>query len=87
VNSIGLSSSTVAVELSIQGTFAQPLSRQQRSVPPNGAKLDIPGGDFSIVENGKINVFNCHVNVNMLLQQMGAKPDFASALKARAAAA
>jgi hypothetical protein len=39
------------------------------------------------VENGKINVFNCHVNVNMLFEQMGAKPDFASAVKARAAAA
>jgi hypothetical protein len=63
------------------------LSRQQGSVPSNGAKLDIPGGDFSIVENGKNNVFNCHVNVNMLLEQMGAKPDFASAVKARAAAA
>jgi hypothetical protein len=35
------------------------------------------------VENGKIKEFNCYVNVNVMLEQMGIQPDFASAVKAQ----
>jgi len=49
----------------------------------NRAKLDVPGADFWYVENGKIKEFNCYVNVNVLLEQMGIQPDFASAVRAK----
>jgi hypothetical protein len=49
----------------------------------NGAKLDVPGADFWSVENGKIKDFNWYVNVNVMLEQMGIQPDFASAVKAQ----
>jgi hypothetical protein len=42
--------------------------------------------DFWVVENGKIKQFNCHVSVNILLEQMGVQADFASAIKAQAVA-
>jgi len=78
---------TIAVELSIRGSFTQPFESPAGALPPNGAKLDVPGADFWVVKDGKIKVFNCHVNVNMLLEQMGVWPDFASAVKGQAAAA
>jgi predicted ester cyclase len=76
---------TVVFELSIQGTFSQPFVSPAGSLPPNGARLDVPCADFWVVEDGKIKEFNCHVDVSMLLEQMGVKPDFASAVKAAAA--
>jgi hypothetical protein len=78
---------TVVFELSIQGTFSQPFVSPAGSVPPNGARLDVPCADFWVVEDGKIKEFNCHVNMSVLLEQMGVKPDFASAVKRQAAAA
>jgi hypothetical protein len=45
------------------------------------AKLDVPGADFWYVENGEIKEFNCYVNV--MLEQMGIQPDFASAVRAK----
>ena len=77
---------TVVFELAIQGTFTGPYESPAGVLQPNGAKLNVPGADFWVVENGKIKQFNCHVSVNILLEQMGVQADFASAIKAQAAA-
>ena len=37
---------TVAVELSIQGTFLGPLDTPAGVVQPTGAKIDVPTDDF-----------------------------------------
>ncbi len=76
----------VAVELAIRGTFTGPYESPAGVLQPNGAKLDVPGADFWVVEDGKIKQFNCHVSVNILLEQMGVQADFASAIKAQAVA-
>ena len=52
----------VAVELAIRGTFTGPYESPAGVLQPNGAKLDVPGADFWVVENGKIKQFNCHVS-------------------------
>ncbi|SRR6266568_2250827 len=70
----------VAVELSIQGTFAGPFQTPAGVVEPTGAKLDIPTADFWYVEDGKIKEFNCYVGVSVMLAQLGVQPDFASAV-------
>ena len=77
----------VAVELAIRGTFTGPYESPAGVLQPNGAKLDVPGADFWVVEDGKIKQFNCHVSVNILLEQMGVQADFASAIKAQSVAA
>jgi hypothetical protein len=76
----------VAVELAIRGTFTGPYESPAGVLQPNGAKFDVPGADFWVVEDGKIKQFNCHVSVNILLEQMGVQADFASAIKAQAVA-
>jgi len=77
----------VAVELSFRGTFSAPFEAPAGAIQPNGAKLDVPGADFWYVENGRIKEFNCYVSVNIMLEQMGIQPDFASAIKAQAVTA
>ena len=76
----------VAVELAIRGTFTGPYESPAGVLQPNGAKLDVPGADFWVVEDGKIKQFNCHVSVNILLEQMGVQLDFASVIKAQTTA-
>ena len=77
----------VAIELSIQGTFAGPFPTPAGVIQPTGAKLDIPCADFWYLENGKVKEFNCHVSVSVMLAQLGVEPDFASAVAASAPAA
>jgi hypothetical protein len=72
----------VAVELTFQGTFTKPFESPAGIIKPTGAKLDVPGGDFWYVENGKIKEFNCYVSVNVMLEQMGVRPNFAAAVNA-----
>jgi len=74
----------IAVELSIQGTFTGVFESPAGNIHGNGAKLDVPGADFWYVDDGKIKVFNCHVDVSIMLAQMGIQTDFASAVKATA---
>ena len=76
---------TVAVELSIQGTFLGPLETPAGIVQPTGAKIDVPTADFWYLRDGKIERFDCYVMVNTMFAQMGVKYDFASAVKAQAA--
>src|SRR5437660_8993754 len=73
---------TVAVEVSIQGTFLGPLETPAGIVRPTGAKIDVPTADFWYLRDGKIEMFNCYVMVNTMLAQMGVMPDFASAVAA-----
>jgi hypothetical protein len=76
----------VVVELLIQGTFLGPLPTPAGPVAPTGAKLSIPTADFFYLRDGKIETFNCYISMNIMLAQMGINPDFASAVKAPAAA-
>jgi ketosteroid isomerase-like protein len=73
---------TVAVEVSIQGTFLGPLETPAGIVRPTGAKVDVPTADFWYLRDGKIEMFNCYVMVSTMLAQMGVMPDFASAVAA-----
>jgi hypothetical protein len=70
---------TVAVELSIRGTFLGPLETPAGIVQPTGAKIDVPGADFWYLRDGKIETFDCYVMVSTMFAQMGVMPDFASA--------
>ncbi|MGW1072792.1 ester cyclase [Streptomyces sp. NPDC002537] len=71
---------TVAVELTIQGSFTGPFETPAGVIQPTGAKLDIPTADFWYVEDGKIKEFNCYVGVSVMLAQLGVQPDFTSAM-------
>jgi ketosteroid isomerase-like protein len=73
---------TVAVELSIQGTFLGPLETPAGIIQPTGAKIDVPTADFWYLRDGKIEAFNCYVGFSVMFAQMGAPPDFASAVAA-----
>ena len=76
----------VAVELAIQGTFLGPLETPAGTIQPTGAKLDVPTADFWYLRDGKVATFNCYVGFSVMFAQMGAPPDFASAIAAPAAA-
>ena len=76
---------TVAIELSIQGTFLGPLETPAGIVQPTGAKIDAPGADFWYLRDGKIERFDCYILVNTIYAQMGITPDFASAVARPAA--
>jgi ketosteroid isomerase-like protein len=77
---------TVAVELSIRGTFLGPLETPAGIVRPTGAKVDIPCADFWYLRDGKIERFDCYAMSSTMLAQIGVRPDFASAVAAPAAA-
>ena len=70
---------TVAVEVSIQGTFLGPLETPAGIVQPTGAKVDVPTADFWYLRDGKIERFDCYVMVSTMLAQMGVMPNAASA--------
>jgi ketosteroid isomerase-like protein len=76
---------TVAVELSIRGTFRGPLETPAGLVQPTGAKVDIPCADFWYLRDGKIVRFDCYVMSSTMLAQIGVEPDFASAVAASVA--
>ena len=71
----------VAVELSIQGTFRGAMETPAGVIQPTGAKVNIPCADFFYIRNGKIERFDCYPALNIMFTQMGAPPDFASAVK------
>ena len=63
---------TVAVELTIRGTFLGPLETPSGTVQPTGAKVAIPCADFWYLRDGKIERFDCYVMVSTMLAQIGA---------------
>ena len=73
---------TVAVEVSIQGTFLGALETPAGILQPTGAKVDVPTADFWYLRDGRIETFNCYVMASTMLAQMGVMPDFASAVAA-----
>src|SRR5439155_5005865 len=62
---------TVAVELSIQGTFLGPLETPAGIVQPTGAKVDGPCADFWYLRDGKIARFDCYIMFSTTRDQMG----------------
>ena len=66
----------VAVQLVIEGTFDGPFPTPYGEIPPTGAKISVPTADFWTVRDGKIEVFDCYMLVNILLAQIGVYPDF-----------
>jgi ketosteroid isomerase-like protein len=62
---------TVAVELSIQGTFLGPLETPDGIVQPTGAKVDIPTADFWYLRDGKIEMFDCYIMFSTFYAQIG----------------
>jgi hypothetical protein len=82
VNVLG---NTVALELSIQGTFLGPYETPAGIIQPTGAKIDAPCADFWYLSDGKIQRFDCYILVNTIFDQMGIKTDFASAVARRVA--
>jgi ketosteroid isomerase-like protein len=76
---INVLGNTVAVEVSIQGTFLGPLETPTGTVQPTGAKVDVPTADFWYLRDGKIERFDCYVMVSTMFAQIGVMPDIASA--------
>lgn len=76
----------VAVELRIQGThlggFPTPID-----IRPTGNRIDVPTVDLWYLRAGKIERFNCYNATNVMLAQIGANPDFKSAIEAAKTAA
>ena len=62
---------TVAVELSIQGTFLGPLETHDGIVQPTGAKVDVPTADFWYLGDGKIEMFDCYIMFSTFYAQIG----------------
>lgn len=77
----------VAVELRIQGTHLGAFPTPIGDIPPTGNRIDVPTADLWYLRDGKIQSFNCYNSANVLLAQIGAAPDFASAIEAAETAA
>ncbi|GGP73880.1 ester cyclase [Saccharothrix coeruleofusca] len=72
----------VAVELRIQGTHLGEFPTPIGNIPPTGNRIDVPAADLWYLRAGKIERFNCYNAANVLLAQIGATPDFKSAIEA-----
>jgi ketosteroid isomerase-like protein len=76
----------VAVELRIQGTHLGGFPTPVGEIPPTGKRIDVPAADLWHLRDGKIERFDCYNAANVLLAQIGASPDFNSAIEAAKAA-
>ncbi|GAA4973381.1 ester cyclase [Actinoplanes utahensis] len=72
----------IAVELRIQGTHLGAFPTPNGEIPPTGNRIDVPTADLWYLRDGKIETFNCYNAANVLLAQIGANPDFTSAIEA-----
>ena len=77
----------VAVELRIQGTHLGEFPTPIGDIRPTGNRIDVPTADLWYLRAGKIERFNCYNAANVLLAQIGATPDFKSAIESAKAAA
>ncbi|MFF9106242.1 ester cyclase [Streptomyces rubrogriseus] len=77
----------VAVELRIQGTHLGAFPTPVGDIPPTGNRIDVPTADLWYLREGKVETFNCYNAANVLLAQIGATPDFTSAIEAAKTAA
>ncbi|MEU1054292.1 nuclear transport factor 2 family protein [Streptomyces sp. NPDC005876] len=77
----------VAVELRIQGTHLGAFPTPAGDILPTGNRIDVPTADLWYLREGKIEAFRCYNAANVLLAQIGATPDFTSAVEAARTAA
>ncbi|MDX5456809.1 nuclear transport factor 2 family protein [Micromonospora tulbaghiae] len=77
----------VAVELRIQGTHLGGFPTPIGEIRPTGNRIDVPTADLWYLREGKIESFNCYNAANVLLAQIGAGPDFKSAIETAGTAA
>lgn len=77
----------VAVELRIQGTHRGQFPTPIGPIRPTGNRIDVPTADVWHLRDGKVERFDCYNSANVLLAQIGAFPDFASAIEAAETAA
>jgi len=77
----------VAVELRIQGTHLGGFPTPIGEIPATGNRIDVPTADLWYLREGKIETFNCYNAANVWLAQLGANPDFESAIEAAKTAA
>lgn len=71
----------VAVELLIQGTHLGAFPTPAGEIPPTGNRINVPTADFWYLRDGKIEAFKCYNSANVWFSQLGAAPDFASAIE------
>ncbi|MEV1158209.1 nuclear transport factor 2 family protein [Micromonospora chokoriensis] len=77
----------VAVKLRIQGTHLGGFPTPIGEIPPTGNRIDVPTADLWYLRAGKIERFDCYNATNIWLAQLGAAPDFKSAIEAAETAA
>ncbi|QFZ17756.1 nuclear transport factor 2 family protein [Saccharothrix syringae] len=77
----------VAVELRIQGTHLGGFPTPIGDIRPTGRRIDMPAADLWYLREGKIARFNCYNATSVMLAQIGAAPDFKSAIEAAETAA
>ncbi|MER7930763.1 MULTISPECIES: hypothetical protein [unclassified Streptomyces] len=77
----------VAVELRIQGTHLGGYPAPVGEIPPTGHRIDVPTADLWYLRDGRIERFNCYNATSVMLDQIGAHPDFRSAIEAAKTAA
>ena len=71
----------VAVELRIHGTHLGAFPTPVGDIRPTGNRIDMPAADLWYLRDGKIERFNCYNATNVMLAQIGAHPDFVSAIE------
>lgn len=76
----------VAVELRIQGTHLGGFATPAGEIGPTGRRIDVPTADLWYLQGGKVETFNCYNSANVWFTQLGAGPDFESAIEAAASA-
>ncbi|WBB80222.1 nuclear transport factor 2 family protein [Micromonospora sp. WMMD882] len=72
----------VAVELRIQGTHLGGFPTPVGEIRPTGNRIDVPTADLWYLRAGRVTRFACYNAANVLLAQIGATPDFRSAVEA-----
>ncbi|MET7468447.1 nuclear transport factor 2 family protein [Micromonospora sp. NPDC005222] len=77
----------VAVALRIQGKHLGGFPTPVGEIPPTGNRIDVPTADLWYLRDGRIERFDCYNAANVLFAQIGAAPDFASAIEAARTAA
>lgn len=77
----------VAVELRIQGTHLGGFPTPVGEIGPTGHRIDVPAADLWYLREGRVETFNCYNAANVWLAQLGATPDFKSAIEAAKTAA
>lgn len=80
LKTINVHGDVISIELSIQGTFNGSLPTPAGILKGNGAKVDIPTGDFWYLRNGKIEKFDCFVGYSSFFAQLGVNTDWAAAV-------